>query len=130
MNNKLSIYLSSECKRKRLSTKALALRCNLSEDYIRKIKRDEVKSVTIDTLNSIAQGLDISLKTLLEEIGEIELLDNRFLNQEESNKMISSLLPFFELCNIDLTDLSHSETIELANYLILVTKMSSNKYRK
>ena len=71
MKNKLSIFLSSECKRRDLSIKELAERCNLSEDYLRKIKRDQVKSVTIDSLNSIARGFGITLKTLLEEIGAL-----------------------------------------------------------
>lgn len=100
MKNKLSIFLSSECKRRHISTKELALRCNLSEDYLRKIKRDNVKSVTIDSLNSIANGLDITLQTLLEEIGEISLLENRFLNEEEAQKMLASMSPYFDLCNI------------------------------
>ncbi len=45
MNNKLSSYIINECKRQNLSTEALAKKSDLSEDFLRKIKRNAIKSI-------------------------------------------------------------------------------------
>ena len=54
MNNKLSSFIINECRRQNLTTAALASKSNLSEDYIRKIKRNEIQSISIDSLHSLS----------------------------------------------------------------------------
>ena len=78
MNNKLSKYVIEESIRQKLDTKDLATRSSLSKDYIRKIKRNEIKSISLPTLKALAKGFNVSLKTFLEEIGEIEIINDYY----------------------------------------------------
>ena len=78
MNNNLSKFIIEESIRQNLETKDLAERSSLSDDYIRKIKRNEIKSISLPTLKALAKGLSMPLKTLLEEIGEIEIIKDYF----------------------------------------------------
>ena len=130
MNNKLSSYIINECKRQNLSTETLAKKSNLSEDYLRKIKRNAIKSISIDSLRSIARGLDIPFKTFLEEIGEIDLLYSYVLNENDSLSLISLLEPFSTICNIDFALLSNAEKIEIANYIMYNLYMISPRYKQ
>lgn len=130
MNNKLSSYIINECKRQNLSTEALAKKSDLSEDYLRKIKRNVIKSISIDSLRSIARGLDIPFKTFLEEIGEIDLLCSYILNENDSLSLVSLLEPFSTICNIDFELLSNSEKIEIANYIMYNLYMISPRYKR
>lgn len=130
MNNKLSSYIINECKRQNLSTEALAKKSDLSEDYLRKIKRNVIKSISIDSLRSIARGLDIPFKTFLEEIGEIDLLCSYILNENDSLSLVALLEPFSTICNIDFELLSNSEKIEIANYIMYNLYMISPRYKR
>lgn len=130
MNNKLSKFIIEESNRQKLETKDLAEKSSLSEDYIRKIKRNEIKSISLPTLKALAKGLNMSLKTFLEDIGEIEIINDYSLNEHDSIDFIKAIVPFTNLCGIDLSVLNENEMFELANNLVFAIKISYFKYKK
>ena len=130
MNNKLSKFIIEESNRQNLETKDLAEKSSLSEDYIRKIKRNEIKSISLPTLKALAKGLNMPLKTFLEDIGEIEIINDYSLNEHDSIDFIKAIVPFTNLCGIDLSILNENEMFELANNLVFAIKISYFKYKK
>lgn len=55
-----------------LTAKELAERANLSPALISRIENDEYKTLSLSTAKSLAEGLDLPLSTLLQELGLLE----------------------------------------------------------
>lgn len=128
--DKLAIFVKNQINQQNISIKELAKKSNISEDYWRKIIRSEIKAPSFSTIENIALGFNISLKTLLENLNEIDILNEYLLTQCEANDMIEILAPYLEKSNIQSNTLSPLEKFELSNYLMLTIKMCSNKYIK
>lgn len=62
---------------RRLSQEELAERCGLHPTYIGQVERGE-KNATIESISKIAAGLDVSLSTLFENIGEHGGIENNY----------------------------------------------------
>lgn len=126
---KLATYIKQQIIAQNISINEFSKRSNISEDYLRKIIRTEIKSPSFNTYENIAKGLQISTKELLEEINAIDILNDYLLTEKDSIALIDALSPFIHKY-IDCDLLCEKEKFELANYLMLTIKMSSYKYKK
>lgn len=124
----LAIYITEQCKLKNLSVKDYAKKCQLSEDYIRKLKSSKFKAPGLDTLELLANGLDITLKELLEGINAIDIITDYMISEKDAASLLQAILPYLSKCGIDVEPLNSKEKFELVNYLILTLKMIMNKY--
>ena len=129
MIHRLSNFLTKECKKRNLSVKQLSHKSSLSEDYIRKIKRNIPQSLTIDSLESLAKGLDMTLRELLEEIGYIDILKDYILSIEQSYDFVQKINDYLHMVNIDITTLNQSEILEISNLIMLYIKTLSYKFK-
>lgn len=130
MNTKLAKYIDEECKKRNLSTKEYAEKCTLSESYIRQIRRNDFKSLTMDTLQLLAQGFDLPLTFFLEEAGYTSIIPTYMLDMPASLDLINAIKVFAKKCNIDIDNLNNDEIMELANYIMITVKLVSYKYTK
>lgn len=133
MIQKLAIYLEKEMKRQDItSAQKLAKLCNnkISPDFINKIKRNEPQTVTLDTLSILANGLNLSLKEILENSGIIEDFNQYDFSLEEAEFFLNLLKPVFnQYGNLNVSDLNNNEKLELADQLIEYIKMISLTYK-
>ena len=133
MIKKLAIYLEKEMKRQDISSaQKLAKLCNnkISPDFINKIKRNEPQTITLDTITILADGLNLTLKEILENSGIIEDYGIHGVSLEEAEILINMLNPLFQqYSNIDIANLNNNEKVNLANQLIEFIKTVSYMYK-
>ena len=129
MINKLGSYIKYKYKEKNLTQIEYAVKCELSVNTIRNIEKGKYKKLPLDTYHALAKGLEITTKQLLEDIGEIGILNQYKLNSNKSQKLIEAISPFLYECNItDLNKLNSEQKLEIANEIIHFIKILSSKY--
>lgn len=130
MIKKLSLYLKLEMRRQGINASELAKRCDnqISADYIRKIRNQVPKSVTLDTIIILSKGLQVSLKQLLVESMIIDNYDHYGLSVDEATKLIDSIFTSPNL-KINLNDLTSVEKLTLGNHIYEYINMISKWYK-
>ena len=127
------IMIQKEMKRQDItSAQKLAKLCNnkISPDFINKIKRNEPQTITLDTLEILAGGLNLSLKEILENSGIIEDFTRYGVSIEEADMLIHQMESLFsQYSGIDITNLNNNEKVNLANQMIEYIKTVSYMYR-
>lgn len=112
-----------------LSTADIAKRSDLSEDYIRKLMRNEIKSPSLPTYYAISKAINIPFLELLVRTGQISLFDSHILSDEEAIHFIDINSEYLKKINIDSSKLTVTDKKFIANYLMEELKKLSSNYK-
>lgn len=94
----IASVISTKRKEAGITAKELAERSNLSPAYISRVESGDFQSLTLPTVRALAEGLGITLRMLLEDLG--------MLNNEDrpSYKLISQSLRHMGFSDKDAED--------------------------
>ena len=103
---------------KNLTQVSYARKCGLSEVTVRNIGKGKTKKISLDTYRALAKGLDMTLKELLENTGEISSIEENSLNYSQSEKFIKKLAPILSDYDIDLYNLTDEQKLKFSNSFV------------
>lgn len=128
MNYTLGRLIAIEQTLQNISTKEISERSGYSEDYIRKLMRDEVKSPSIQTYQAIAHALNLPTLTVLIKTGVIQFPSIELLSEEEIDRFIERNTDYLEKANLDYSKLNKVEKAAIASgFLNQLLELSKNK---
>lgn len=127
---KLGQFIRKECQKRQITTKQFVELCQnrISVDYVNKIKQKVPQSVSIETLQIIADGVGISLKQLMIEIGLIDSIQHEVLSKDEAHRILKGLKPFLDEF-LEVENMTAAQRYELACQIYETLKILSYKYK-
>ena len=111
----LGEYIRMKYLEKNLTQVAYAEKCGLSEVTVRNIEKGKTKKISLSTYRALARGLDMTLKELLENTGEISSINELSLTYDESETFINEIAPILNKYNINLYNLTEEEKLKFSN---------------
>lgn len=111
----LGEYIRMKYLEKNLTQIAYAEKCGLSEVTVRNIEKGKTKKISLSTYRALAKGLDMTLKELLENTGEISSINEISMTYDESEIFINEIAPILSKYNINLYNLTEEEKLKFSN---------------
>ena len=111
----LGEYIRMKYLEKNLTQIAYAEKCGLSEVTVRNIEKGKTKKISLSTYRALPKGLDMTLKELLENTGEISSINEISMTYDESEIFINEIAPILSKYNINLYNLTEEEKLKFSN---------------